>query len=162
MKGVFVREREISAEEMRSLAAQLLRAHRNGDQAAFIRAMNRAEGRVPELLISLATVANRSIDAAVGPENANSAITRIVEDLPAPRGDAEIADDVWRDAVALVEAMTNDDDPGARSILGNTPDMPMLFGMVLHTYSLLLGSLEESAKGRFVAELRGIDSPPFS
>jgi hypothetical protein len=144
--------------EMRGLAAELLRAQRIGDQAAFNSAMLRGQGRVPALLISLCGLSNNAITSVIGKDEADRLIARLSHDLPAPPTSAEQAADVWRDTAALVQALADGDEQAARVLSVNTPDLSLLFGDVLVVLDMLLGQLSEPAVAAVVDWVR--TSPP--
>ena len=117
--------------------------------------MLRAERRIPDLLISLCFVANKAMDAVISRDAADRLVARQARVLPPPPPRSEIADDVWRDAIAMTEAVANDRTEDARVLLANTPDMAMLSGCVL------LPSLPGGVLPLALARLREEGPPPM-
>jgi hypothetical protein len=152
---------EISTEaaEMRAIAAALLRAHRHNDRTAFMSAMQQAEKRVPDLLISMCFIANEGMERVLSREQVDALIAELVTDLPEPRDRTEIAADAWLDAIALCEAATRGDADGGRVILLNSPDLTLLFGNVMQLLALLLPEVPEDIISEFFLAARELEPP---
>lgn len=147
--------------EMRAIAAELLRAHRFDDQQAFMSAMNRAEGKVPDLLMALCFIANRGMELALSREEANALVERLARDLPPPENREQIESDAWLDAIALCETAATGDLQGSRVLLANSPDLALLFGSVMQLLATLLPTLPPEMLNAFFAAAREVQ-PPFT
>ena len=152
-------ERSETYREMRALAAELLRAQREGDHIALNAAMLRAQGCVPDLLVSLCLLVNRTMARVMGTEEASSLIDLISRELPPPPTSEEQTADVWRDAAAMVEALSRDDLEAARNLATNTPNLPLLHGFVLHVLAVVLDTMPPEAVAGLVEGMRRSDPP---
>jgi hypothetical protein len=152
-------ENSRDVQQMRGLGAELLRAHRHGDQAAFLTAMRQAERRVPGLLVSLCFVANKAMDQAITRPAADALVARVARDAPAPPPREEVAADAWRDAIAMIEAVARDDAASARVIALNTPDYTILLGCVLRLVSLLCQIIDPDTLAAAMAAARASGPP---
>lgn len=143
--------------QLRALGAELLRAQRSNDQAAFMTALGRAERRVPGLFISLCAVANKAMDEVISRQKAEEIVARVARDLPPPPNDAEQATDAWRDAIALLDALRRSDEEGARVLLLNSPSLNVLYGMFVQVVADLIPLIPTDVFDGYIAAARETD-----
>jgi hypothetical protein len=79
--------KKLTVQEMRGVAAEMLRAQRDSDPAAFVSAMNRADGQGRELRVSLCGLANKAMDEVIRRPPANKLVERLSRDMPLPASD---------------------------------------------------------------------------
>jgi len=152
-------EDPLDYEELRALAAELLRAQRDGDFLAFRAVTLRCAGRVDGLLISLTAVANKAMDRVLDRDAADKIVRDTSKRLPAPPRPEELVADVWRDAIATVEAAARDDEEAVRAIMLNTNDLTLFYGYYLQLVADVLLNTNPGVVQTVVEQARA-DGPP--
>lgn len=155
-------ENHDEVDKWRGVAAQLLRAHRHGDQSAFMSAWSvLTDGSdARDMAVSLCFLANKAIDQVISRESADELVDRLAATLPRPAPVQDSDEQARLDAVALLGCVVTDDGEGAQAILRNSPDFGRLFGMLLEVLAVLLPSLDPVALDAFLTAARAWASDP--
>jgi hypothetical protein len=92
------------------------------------------------------------------------AADRIVRDtakrLPTPPPHADVVADVWRDAIATVEAAARDDEEAVRAIMMNTDDLTLFYGYYLQLVADVLLNTNPTVVHTVVEQARADGPPP--
>jgi hypothetical protein len=144
-------------------AARMIRAFRANDHVAWDDALAALEGNggaVRDTLMGLAWLCNQALRLA-GPDNVTDLLLNdIVKKAPATAPAAH-ADDAWRDAIAMAEAVARGDREGAQVLVRHTPNSAVFLGMVVQFLSLLIETCPPDVLENVVAEARRIGPPPL-
>jgi len=151
-------------DEATARASRMILAMRVDDERSYEAAKQELQGGrdVEDTMRSLAWVANESLKHRYDDAGARKVLNRLVSRVPAPAQRPDAIDDVWRDAVAILEAIGRDDPDAVRVLLYNSPSIDMLLGSLAQLLANVVERVDPAVVREVIEEARRTGPPPMT